>query len=318
MKMIECLSIDASVHNIIVNSNKKRENYTSYNIEPTIGNGHIQKFQYRDFSVSFYEMQLIEEVFETTISKGIEISYLVSGEQIISFNKKPSFPLESLDTCFISGKKNTLKRRYLPFKKNKEIRINLSYEFIDKHQLCEFDNKIEFSNPKVQACESRVISSEAIKELENICSDNRKGAEKRLFLESKVLALLLLQIENKTDVKSSYENITEGILKKLYQAQAIVSNDLIKQHPIVAVAKQVGMNEYELKKHHKRIFGESLSSYANNCRLDKAKSLLQNTAQSVYEISEAIGYKNATHFSATFKNKTGMTPKKFRERIADF
>ena len=317
MKNMEGCSLNSDVQKLKVHLYKEDETYTSYKVASTFGKGHIQIYQYKEFSVSFYEMQLLEEALDISTSKGIELSYLVTGEQIISYNKKPSFPFESLDTCYFSSENIALERRYLPFKKIKEIRVKISREFIDKHKLYEFESMIELSDPKVQVYECRAISSEAIKELENIYSDSRKGVGKRLFLESKVLALLLLQIENKKDVKSSYENTTEGILKKLYQAQAIVSNDLIKQYSIVAVAKQIGMNEYELKKHHKRVFGQSLSSYANTCRLDKAKSLLQNTAQSIYEIAEAIGYKNATHFSATFKNKTGMSPKKFREKISN-
>ena len=44
----------------------------------------------------------------------------------------------------------------------------------------------------------------------------------------------------------------------------------------------------------------------------KAKKLLEYSQKPIYEISEIVGYKNATHFTAAFKKQEGTTPKKFR------
>jgi AraC-like DNA-binding protein len=46
--------------------------------------------------------------------------------------------------------------------------------------------------------------------------------------------------------------------------------------------------------------------------MELARQLLTRTDQLIYEVSEAVGYKNATHFSAAFKRHSGKTPKQFR------
>lgn len=62
-------------------------------------------------------------------------------------------------------------------------------------------------------------------------------------------------------------------------------------------------------------FGQSFKEYLINMRLASAKSLLQETALSVYEISEKVGYGTYNGFYTMFLNKTGVTPYEFRNMV---
>ena len=58
--------------------------------------------------------------------------------------------------------------------------------------------------------------------------------------------------------------------------------------------------------------GISISDYINAQRLNKAKSLLQETNLNISEIAYEVGYASPGYFSTSFKNKYGTSPKQFR------
>ena len=50
--------------------------------------------------------------------------------------------------------------------------------------------------------------------------------------------------------------------------------------------------------------------------MEKAVQLLNLSNKPIYEISDLVGYKNPTHFSAAFKRNFGCTPRQFREDVS--
>ncbi|MBQ6847298.1 MAG: helix-turn-helix transcriptional regulator [Clostridia bacterium] len=63
----------------------------------------------------------------------------------------------------------------------------------------------------------------------------------------------------------------------------------------------------------KNYTGTSLHSYLINFRLNEATKMLINTSDSIETIALKAGFKNPTHFSATFKKKYGVTPSLYRQ-----
>lgn len=49
-------------------------------------------------------------------------------------------------------------------------------------------------------------------------------------------------------------------------------------------------------------------------RLDHAQLLLDTTKKSVNEVADDCGFENPTHFSRVFKERSGMSPRQYRER----
>jgi len=64
----------------------------------------------------------------------------------------------------------------------------------------------------------------------------------------------------------------------------------------------------------KKETGETISEYRSRIRLERAKELLKDTKNRIYEISEKCGYKTASYFTHQFKMVFGCTPNEFRER----
>ena len=60
-------------------------------------------------------------------------------------------------------------------------------------------------------------------------------------------------------------------------------------------------------------YGMAPYEYLNNRRIETAKLLLHNSALSIQEISERIGFQDKDYFSKYFKKKCGVTPGRYRK-----
>lgn len=63
----------------------------------------------------------------------------------------------------------------------------------------------------------------------------------------------------------------------------------------------------------KRETGYSAKDQINNFIIDKAKTLLYSSSETVSEIAYTLGFNYPHYFSRLFKSKTGMTPQEYRQ-----
>ena len=63
----------------------------------------------------------------------------------------------------------------------------------------------------------------------------------------------------------------------------------------------------------KRKSGKNFSDYLTEVRMTAAKELLRNTRKTIYEVAEAVGYKDAKYFSQQFTRYAGMKPTEYRK-----
>lgn len=59
--------------------------------------------------------------------------------------------------------------------------------------------------------------------------------------------------------------------------------------------------------------GKNFIDYLTERRIKKAKELLKHTDLKIYEISNAVGYKDSFYFSNCFKKITGVSPSEYRD-----
>lgn len=150
--------------------------------------------------------------------------------------------------------------------------------------------------------------------INTIRKSTRTGVLKRLFLESKILELLMLQVEqmekltkDDNDVFTKHEDID-----LLMEAKEIIDRNLDNPPTIRALAKQIGMNEFNLKKGFKEKFGITIFNYASKMKMEQARQMILEGEKSITEISTITGYRNPQHFTAAFKKLFGMLPSKLR------
>lgn len=78
------------------------------------------------------------------------------------------------------------------------------------------------------------------------------------------------------------------------------------------LANRIAMSPSHLTRSFKNALGYSPYEYILKTRIDAAKNLLKCTDLSISEIGLQSGFSDESHFVATFRKKTGMTPREFR------
>lgn len=137
----------------------------------------------------------------------------------------------------------------------------------------------------------------------------RKGIFKKIFIESKVIELLLLQLEQiGADSSQVRCSLNKQDIDKMYAVKEILEQNMQATFRLTDLARDIGTNEFTLKKGFKTLFGTTVFDYWQGLKMEKARKLLIEEGLNVQEVSEEIGYKHAHHFSAAFKRKFGVTP----------
>ncbi len=83
-----------------------------------------------------------------------------------------------------------------------------------------------------------------------------------------------------------------------------------------AEAEAVGYESF--RKRFKQRVGQSPHAYWLQCKINRARSLLERTDQSIGEIADAVGYPTIYAFSAYFKRRTGLSPSAYRRQHAEW
>lgn len=134
------------------------------------------------------------------------------------------------------------------------------------------------------------------------------GNLKKLFIESKVMELLLMQLTQIQEVNEEKSNDFSFDYDQMVFAKEIILSRLENPLSLQELAKVVGTNECFLKKNFKQAFGKTVFGFLNETKMDKAKHLLQREHKTVKEVADMVGYKNPQHFSVAFKKRYGIQP----------
>ncbi|GBU28201.1 AraC family transcriptional regulator [Treponema sp. R8-4-B8] len=105
----------------------------------------------------------------------------------------------------------------------------------------------------------------------------------------------------------------------LKKAESYIWKHYTRKLSLKEIANASGLSAPYLSMIFKEEMGENLSNYLNRLRVEKAAGMLVTTNLPINEITFACGFEDQSWFSKIFKNFTGLTPGKYRERgiIAD-
>lgn len=133
-----------------------------------------------------------------------------------------------------------------------------------------------------------------------------------LYLEAKVKELLVMLHEQRNPSKEAGE-LSQKEIESLDQVKEMLLTDLSRSWTLFELARHTGINAFRLKTGFRNRFGIHLHLFQHNCRMEKASHLLQNTTLSIKEIAFAVGYKNVSNFSESFKKYYGYPPSRVWE-----
>lgn len=134
---------------------------------------------------------------------------------------------------------------------------------------------------------------------------------KTLIYNREKLRYYFINNIHKINTYHSFGSIEQNFLAKINQV--INENIDNSKFSVENLAQALNISRVQLYRKTKAILGVSISDYIQNIRLEKAKTLLQETQLTISEIAYATGFSSPNYFSTSFKNKFNNSPKAYRE-----
>ncbi|KIC62439.1 helix-turn-helix domain-containing protein [Chryseobacterium taiwanense] len=143
--------------------------------------------------------------------------------------------------------------------------------------------------------------------LKEIIEYSKKGMMQKLFIEAKIIKLLILIFEQFTE-----KNDSETPSKLHIRIKKYIDDNFHRSLKINDLSQELGVNENKIRKEFKEHYHSTIVDYVSELRMLKAKKLIVDKNIMIKEIAIDCGYDYVQNFSRAFKKKFGVSPEKLR------
>ena len=98
-------------------------------------------------------------------------------------------------------------------------------------------------------------------------------------------------------------------------AQRWIVGALAVANPVERMERESGLSARTFKRRFKAATGHAPLDYVQRLRVERAKRLLESSAEPIEEISWAVGYEDPASFRRLFKRLTALTAGEYRRRF---
>ena len=145
--------------------------------------------------------------------------------------------------------------------------------------------------------------------IENLIFTLTVGAQNKRNITKTTMALLFMQLINHTDTLV-YESRESRAIMEIFR----YIEENYKDGTLTDAARLLHYDFYWLSHEIKNRTGKTYTEHLQEKRLSQAAFLLKNTELSVDGVAAAVGYENKSYFYRIFKEKFGISPKKYKSR----
>lgn len=96
--------------------------------------------------------------------------------------------------------------------------------------------------------------------------------------------------------------------ERLDAAVRLIQGRLDERLRVRAIAQEAGLSTRQLERLFKRHYGQTPAALWKRWRLERARTLLTQTAMPITDVSVACGFSTAAHFSTAYRHQFGRTP----------
>lgn len=144
-----------------------------------------------------------------------------------------------------------------------------------------------------------------------------KQANYEVAIKMKLAELLILiSRSNTTSANISAPFVSQSAKhKKVNEATYYIKEHFREPISLQQVADHIFVSRGYLSNIFNEVTGMKLTEYVNIQRINYAKELLSNSAESITDIANSCGFENITYFERIFRQTTGETPLKYRQSM---
>jgi len=198
--------------------------------------------------------------------------------------------------------------------------IHFSKEYLETvtphfPMLVEFLNNVQREKPGLLSKYHGLMSPEMAIIIRHILRCQYAGDLKKIYVQAKVMELLLLALAQLDAGRLIAPGITlrPYDLEKIREAHDYLLRNMDNPCTLIELSHKVGINDFKLKKGFKQVYGTTVYEFLIDARMERAKVLLLDTDTSIHNIAFNTGYKNLSSFITAFRRKVGYSPGQFKK-----
>lgn len=125
------------------------------------------------------------------------------------------------------------------------------------------------------------------------------------------LNIMLLKLTELYEANSGKSNMNDSIL--IHSLSHLVDSYFIQEQHLGFYTSAFNISESQINDICQKHFNCGLKKILQNRLMQEARKLLLSSELSVSEIAYKLNFEDNSYFNKVFKNKTGLTPKRFRD-----
>lgn len=181
---------------------------------------------------------------------------------------------------------------------------NTLIDSVSKKVSMEFDTDFDCDMDKNILYEKiNPLIHNSIEKIHNTALSKEKNKEFLVDLYAQEMAYNLIKIKSVHDML----NVDSGNF--IHLSVKIMKENIASGITISEIAEVLNMSPANYSAKFKKVMGISPNEYFKNIKLLESKKMLKE--KSVTEVAYDLGYENISHFIGLFKDKFGITPKKY-------
>ncbi|WP_131806204.1 helix-turn-helix domain-containing protein, partial [Mycolicibacterium conceptionense] len=145
---------------------------------------------------------------------------------------------------------------------------------------------------------------------------DRDDALARLLTDSIGETLRLLITDNYTETPPRRTEYRANVLDSATRSRLIefLEDSLDSDVHLDSLAQLAGMPVQGFIGAFRRAFHTTPYQFLLDLRIDRAKTLLLTTSQTIAEIAVSVGFSTPSHFATAFRRRVGISPSSYRRR----
>ncbi len=135
----------------------------------------------------------------------------------------------------------------------------------------------------------------------------------RLYADLVVAGLASLLLRRHAADPVDLGQVRGGLpMPQLRRVMEYVTANLDRDLRLEEIAQEVSLSPFHFAREFRALTGQSPYQYLLDQRMDRAKSLLKNSAWTVQEVAQMTGFHSSVNFVRSFRQRLGVTPGAWR------
>ncbi|ACS78517.1 helix-turn-helix transcriptional regulator [Maridesulfovibrio salexigens] len=142
------------------------------------------------------------------------------------------------------------------------------------------------------------------------------GNYSRVYLVGKALELIGLQVM-KYEGSAVRQGLTPSEIELIRDIRKELTENFDSAPTLAELSGKYSLSVSKIQAGFQELYGRTVFGYLKEFKMRKARMLFEDGDMNVSEVAWALGYTNLSHFSAAFKKRYGVLPKKFLTSVRE-